>query len=553
MSSKLFFLALLLVFANTTMAAPLDGIDTSVAIESSPEPTPFQHELVNFLVLDTYSNWAPDLNWPRLREFYSRRLMEPVWISANTPNERANIFKNTVVDAEYDGLDPRDYHVQAIVRLWVHKKPSSQAKLELLLTDALFRYAAEVRVGYQYPRAVDPEWFIKPNKVDALELVTSLLNAKDFTVALANLPPPHPAYRRLRDVLQEYRAYAAEGEWARVPNGPILRLGSQGKRVQKLRQRLLREGYAAGAASNIDDQLFDSTLELAVKQYQRNNGHKEDGVVGRVTRYSLNLSLDSRIKQIVQNMERWRWLPRSLGNQYVMVNMAGYKMYYVERERVAIDMRVIIGLPYRATPAFTDQLEYIEFNPTWSVPPRIAAEDILPKLRVDSNFLKVNHFKLYEDWNDGARELDPAEVDWNTLEDRRFPFKLEQQPGRGNSLGRMKFMFPNSFNVYLHDTPSRGLFNESERTFSSGCIRVARPVTLAARMLGLKNGWTTRDIRKMISTNTTVRIPLEKPIPIYLLYWTAWVEEDGTVHFRRDIYQRNSNISASITAGTKNA
>lgn len=232
-----------------------------------------------------------------------------------------------------------------------------------------------------------------------------------------------------------------------------------------------------------------------------------------------------------------------MGEKYVMVNMAGYRLYVIENNKPKFDMPVIIGKPYKATPAFSDEIQYLEFNPTWRVPPSIAKDSFLPKLREDTNFLKTNNIRVYENWKADAKELDPDEIAWSDLEEDDLKFRFEQSAGEKNSLGRIKFMFPNSFRVYLHDTPSRNLFARHVRTFSSGCIRVSRPVTLASYLMGRNYGWSPSEVRQLIDKQTTQRINLAKKVPIYLLYWTAWVDKGHIVQFRKDIYERNNKIT----------
>lgn len=502
------------------------------------------YELVHHLALDTYEDWAEDFDWARLRQFYRSRQFQPLWFDGEQPSEKAKLWRDTLLRAGEEGLDPGEYHSAAIRYLWRARRDVSKARLELLLTDAFIRYAIEARAGYQYPRLVDNEWYITPPKVKPLDMLKEVMRATDFQHALDVIPPQHGGYQRLKSALIHYQTLLHEkGEWTLVPKGRFLKLGSWDYQVSLVRERLQHEGYPIEELP-VDEYLYDRGLEKAVKLFQRHTGEKPDGIVGPNTRFALNQPIEERIEQIVQNMERWRWLPHDMGERYVMVNMAGYRLYVVEQNEVVMDMPVIIGKPYKATPAFTKKVQYLEFNPTWKVPPSIAKDDFLPKLQKDSNFLKANNLKVYESWKADATELNPDEIDWDSIERDDLNFKFEQVAGEENSLGRVKFMFPNSFRVYLHDTPSRNLFAQNVRTFSSGCIRVSRPVSLASYLLGKNNGWSNSDIRKLINRGETQRINLKKDVPIYLLYWTAWVDEGNLVQFRRDIYKRNNKITS---------
>ncbi|RRQ20019.1 L,D-transpeptidase family protein [Thiohalobacter thiocyanaticus] len=244
------------------------------------------------------------------------------------------------------------------------------------------------------------------------------------------------------------------------------------------------------------------------------------------------------------NLERWRWLPRDLGPRYIMVNIAGFRLQLVEHDEVMQDMRVIIGKPYRSTPAFVGRLRYLVFNPYWNVPERNMREDLLPQQIADPGYLAANGYRILDGWGEDAREIDPAEIDWQRVRPVQFPYRLRQDPGPQNSLGRLKFMLPNRFDVYLHDTPARHLFERTVRTFSSGCIRVEEPVALAERVLaGTGGDWNVAVIRHLIASGETLDVRLGEPLPVYILYWTVWVDDDGRAHFVNDVYGRDRRMA----------
>ncbi len=505
-------------------------------------------QLASHLKGEASEGWARDLDWARLQRFYSQRDFRPVWFGEGLwPTAMAEFWRDTLIFAELEGLEPKEYHIEAIRYLWRARRVLSQVRLELLLTDAFFRYSIEVHAGYQAPRVLDVDWYLRGPRLDPLKTLDTITRDEaTFKEKVVALPPPHAGYLALKKALLRYLDMQDAGEWQKIPAGPSLRLGDRDPRVALIRERLAREGYLE--IQSLDDNiLFDERLEEAIRRFQNNYGHKVDGIVGRFTLYSLNISLAERIEQIKQNMERWRWMPRNLGQRYVMVNMAGYKLYVMEDNQVVLDMRVVIGKPFRSTPAFQDQLEYLVLNPVWKVPPRLAEEEILPKLQKNPEFLAKNNIRVYSSWSKSAEELNPEEIDWNELDQDSFQFRLEQSPGDQNSMGRVKFMFPNPFRVYLHDTPARHLFRKQVRTFSSGCIRVERPVTLVSELLRSEE-WTPDRVRDVIASGETMRVDLPKKLPIYLLYWTAWVEDDGFVYFRRDVYSRNENIATDFTS-----
>ena len=536
--------SLLLLLPSSSFAEP-------VTITSSPfnhSPTvdipenEVIYELQQHLLWQQYDDWAPDLNWVKLREFYRKRDFIPIWLAVGGHTPRAKFVRDALVFSDREGLDPLEYHTSAIQYLWRAKRARSKARFELLMSDAFLRYSVEVSVGYQYPRVVDSDWHVMPKKIDSLEQLEAFLTSDTPLKFVEQMPPPHQAYARLKSSLAYYRILAQQGDWPKIPAGPQLRLGMEHQQVVALRQRLFREEYLS-ADHDLASQYFDEALVQAVKKYQRSYGHKIDGIVGASTRHTMNVSLLERINIIKQNMERWRWVPRSLGERYVIVNMASYNLDYVEHGKSVLNMPVIVGEPYRATPAFVDTLKYVELNPTWNVPPRIAKEKFLPRVQKDINFLKRNNLKVYDSWKPDANEIDPLKINWAKLTDKWFPYKLEQTPGAHNNMGLIKFMFPNRFRVYLHDTPNRKLFDRYVRTFSAGCIRVSEPFELAKRVLKDNTHWGQTDLDAILASGETTKIPLEKTVAVYLLYWTAWVNEDGRVNFRRDIYQRDKKIA----------
>ncbi len=507
-----------------------------------PAPT-LESELAKHL-RGAYPNWARDLDWPRLRAFYQERRNQPLWSQARRLRPQANMLLKALVNAHQHGLDPREYHVEAIRYLWRARRPRSRARLELLLTDAFFRYATEVRVGYQFPRKADPEWYIHPDIVEPIKLLQQAWASEDFAAFLAELPPPHPGYRNLQRALRRYQTIAEQhGDWPRLPDGASLDLGSETPAVAILRQRLHIEGFLPAAEAK--GTRLDQRLQSAIRRFQDHYGLISDGIVGPATRRALNVPLPERIAQLQQNMERWRWLPRELGARYVLVNMPGYQLSLFERNQPILSMRAIIGKPHKATPSFADEIEYLVLNPDWNIPAPIARDEFLPLLKHNPEALEERHIHVFASWQPGAAQLDPQAIDWRALTAEEFSFKLVQQPSEHNSLGRIKFMFPNSWRIYLHDTPQRHLFQQQARAFSAGCIRVEQPLVLAAHLLARDPA----ELQALVDSGQTQRLDLPEPVPIYLLYMTAWADDQGRAWFRDDIYQRNHHIATAPFAG----
>lgn len=505
--------------------------------------------LETLLTRDATDTLPPDLDRAALAGFYAPRDFTPFWFQAGGDRKGAAAVLAALVSADEDGLDPARYRLDALGDHWLFVEAADRALAELLLTDALLRYARDLRRGRFEPRQVDDRWHIQPEDFDPLAVLQRLHTPTDIIAVLPTLAPRHRGYHRLRTALARYRTIAKDGGWPRIAEGPLLQAGDHSPRVVALRQRLLRSGDLQADDTGTAE-LFDERLEMAVRRFQLRHGLASDGVVGPQTLSALNVPVSARIRQIVRNMERWRWLPRRLEDRFLMVNMAGFTLSLVEQGEATLSMRVIVGRKYRETPAFRGTMRYLVFNPYWNVPRRIARRDLIPAQIRDPRYLSRKGFRILTGWNAHAEELDPEALDWTQFRTRRFPYRLRQDPGPHNSLGRIKFMFPNQFDVYLHDTPARHLFNRPVRTFSSGCIRVEEPVRLAEAVLAGAGQWNSETILSALDNGETRTVRLAAPLPIYLLYFTAWVDADGRVHFRNDVYGRDQLMAEAERRST---
>ena len=315
-------------------------------------------------------------------------------------------------------------------------------------------------------------------------------------------------------------------------------------RIPQLAARLAVTGEIASAPQGIEPELYEGAIVDAVKRFQRRHGLEPDGVIGTQTLVALNIPVEQRLRQIVLAMERWRWMPEELGAHYVLVNIAGFQLRRIEQGKLKEKMRVIVGKPYRRTPVFSDTMKYVEINPFWTVPYSIATRDKLPVLKKNPASLAGAGFEAFN----GSQKISLTGVDWSRYSGRNFPFTLRQKPGPKNALGRVKFMFPNRFNVYLHDTPQRGLFEKTTRAFSSGCIRLHRPIDLADQLLSQESGWSRPRIESVLTSGKRTVVSLTKPIAVHLTYSTAWRGEDGSIQFRNDIYRRDLRLYKALFA-----
>ena len=488
------------------------------------------------LQLDSKSSQIinPDMDWKHLREFYAENDYIPVWVDIKGPLSKANVLRSTLENADAEGLDPQTYAVDKLAKLWTSRLPVNMAQLELHLTNALLAYSVDVSSGRLDPQQVDPLWHIERPTIDPLELLRRIVTNEDMNAALQALPPSQPGYKRLRAALARYQTIARDGGWPPLASGPLLEFGSYHREVTYLRLRLRIEGDLALRPIR-DEEFFDRAVEHAVERFQVRYGLKMDGVVGPATRAAMNIPVQQRIELIKFNMERWRWLPRQLGQRYIMVNTAGFELAAYENQEPQFTMWVIIGRPDWQTPVLSGRLHTVVFNPYWTVPRNIAIEELIPKQRRNPGYLQKRGIRVYRNGN----ELDPRSIDWSKVDQDHLPYILRQDPGPRNPLGRIKFLFSNQEEIYLHDTPRQTLFNHAQRAFSHGCVRVEDPLRLASFVLGPDNGWDQEKIRTMMAADDTVEVAVKQPVPIYLVYWTAWVAEDGGVFFRPDIYERD--------------
>jgi murein L,D-transpeptidase YcbB/YkuD len=478
--------------------------------------------------------------------FYENQGYRLVWTENGQLSPDIDALIEEIRQSAREGMRPGEYHLARIEQLVEQIRrhgeeestPGLLVDLDLLCTDAFLLQAAHRLSGRVDPESLDREWIANRRSQDLVALLGTALAEQTVSDALDGLLPPQPEYRQLREHLDRYRQMASAGGWEVVPDGPTLKQGDQGSRVRTLRQRLDQEGYGV-VGTDTTDEIFDGTLDSGVRNFQKRHGLDVDGVVGAATLRALNVPASARARRIALNMERWRWLPQELGQRHVLVNIAGFWLEVVEDQTIVLDMRVIVGRSYRRTPVFSDQISYLVFNPYWNVPSSIATRDILPQLKQNPSYLAGQNMKLFSGWGADARELDPQTIDWSRVTATSFPYRIRQEPGPNNALGMVKFMFPNRFSVYLHDTPARQLFAQSMRTFSSGCIRVENPVALAVYLLRDQPQWTPEKIKSLSSRTQEQTVRLTRPIPVHLLYWTAWVNEEGYIEFRNDIYGRD--------------
>ncbi len=490
--------------------------------------------------------------------FYERRLYRPAWSDKRGPAKVVDDLVRALRRADLEGgVRPKDYHLAAIETLLVTIRsdvrsvgvivPDRWAELDLLLTDAFLVYGSHLLAGRVNPETLKPEWVANRRGADFAAILDAALASDEIAGTLATLAPPQRGFRRLREALAYHREVAARGGWPVIPDGPALKRGDHAPSVAALRERL-RLGGDLGAVDAADTELLDEALERTLKRFQWRHGLTATGVLDAPTRAELNVSAESRVEQLELNLERWRWLPQDLGKLHIIVNIAAFELVVEEDEEAVLAMRVVVGRPYHSTPVFSDTMRYLVINPYWNVPRNIAVREVLPFLKRDPAYLAQQNMKVFNGWEPEVLEIDPATVEWSSVDTTRFPYRIRQEPGSGNALGRIKFMFLNKFSVYLHDTPSRPLFERARRDFSHGCIRIQQPIELATLLLRKNPRWNRDTILRAMNEEVERSVPLPKPIPVHLLYWTAWADMDGTIQFRRDIYDRDAPLLEALRA-----
>jgi len=461
-----------------------------------------------------------------VRAFYRGAGYRPVWSAPRAVLPAAAALAASVDQIAGDGLEPDDYHARPLHRLLDPRRrlgAGDRAELDLLLTDAFLTAGHDLVAGRVPPRAVHPGWTAAGRSADLPALLAQALARGQVAGTLAGLRPRSAQYARLRQALARYRQVESQGGWPTLPRH-TLHPGDASPEVAALRARLQAEDLLPAGS---DTARYDSTLVEAVRRLQRRSGIADDGTVGSATRDALNVPARRRVRQLRASLERERWLPASLGRRYVAVWIPAFELEAVDGGRVALESRVIGGKAGWHTPIFSAPMETVIFNPYWNIPPSILAKEVLPRQRRDPSYF--------------GREGIEAVRDGGTV-------RYRQVPGPRNPLGEVKLVFPNPYHVYLHDTSSPSLFARDERAFSHGCVRVEKPLELAAFALAETPGWTGESVAAAARRGGERAVRLAEPIPVYLFYRTAWVDDDGGVHFRRDLYELDARLERALAS-----
>lgn len=479
-----------------------------------------------------------------LPEFYAARDFRPAW------TDRAKIAQlyPLAQRAVAEGLDRADYPFDALEALLPESglpvDAIARVDLDIIATEIFVRIAYQLRFGKLNPGQLFADWNFDRNilfGVSAVEVLQNAINATSIPNYVAQNIPRGQLYTQLVAALARYRDIQARGDWPVIADGATLHPGDVDNRVASLRRRLAAESDLE-AEVGADVEVFDAAVASAVVSFQERHGLDADGVVGSKTLQTLNVPVAHRIDQLKASLERGRWVFEDLQktDDLILVNIASAQAALVRGHEIIWVTRAVVGTPYRQTPAFRGNLEYLVVNPTWTIPPGILRNDVLPRLKKDAiGYLASKEMDLL---TQQGQVVDPATVDWATVSAGRFPYIVRQRPGPQNALGMVKFIFPNRHFVFLHDTPNRELFDRSARNFSSGCIRVEDPFKLAELVMDDPRTWSRSSFDEVLATRKTRTIHLDEPLAVYVIYWTAMALADGTVQFFEDVYGRDKVV-----------
>ncbi len=490
-----------------------------------------------------------------VRLYYQRRDYKPVWQVATGPGKLAGEMKRAIQLAQFDGLDPADYHFRAISQIFLTLagSPSDsehvklQADLDLLLTDAFLQLGRHLQGGKTATLTKEI------SRVRDMKLLGGLDRAAQtgrvFT-ALDGLKAGSSEYEMLRQALGRYLRIEKKGGWAAIPQGEDLEYGNYDGRIPLIVNRLLLTGDLKSdltAPERERQVIFNRSVELAVLRFQGRHGLRKNGRLDRKTRLAMNVPLRKRILQIRLNMDLRRRLPENSEKRWLIVNIPSTVLKVVQAGKKVMNMRVIVGRPEQQTPVFSDSIPFLIVNPFWYIPPAIVEREILPAMKKNPDYLAVRGIRLFKKMSADKEEIRPENVDWQSLSPDAVDFYFRQDPGWDNSLGSVKFIIPNREHIYLHDTPSRGLFQRRFRALSFGCVRVEQPLELAAFMLEDDPRWPKSKIRRLMNSGQQLKIVLPQPLPVHVVYWTVQVDGRNRLKFLSDIYDLESDLISKLT------
>jgi len=481
----------------------------------------------------------PDSRRGALLEVYRSRAYAPAWTDDRRALSIARELLDLVADAAREGLEPSRYPIDR-ARTLIERAPSADdlAELEILLSETWLSYGRDVSLGRVEPADVDSLWR-RGSSIGLAEALRAALARDDPVEPLRDLAPTPEGYGRLRLALERYRALAA-GAWEQLPAGPPLAQGASGHLVIALSKRLIALGDLVGATMG---SVYDSSMAAAVRRFQARHGLAADGIVAGATLDALNVSPTVRARQLEANLERWRWLPRTLGDRHLSLNTPAFAGELVDGGRTVMGVRAVFGRRDWPTPIRSSTVTHVVLNPSWRVPREIAVRELLPIVRTDPSYLAGEGIEVL---SEDGQSVNPDSVEWVAVSDTAFRFRFIQAPGPRNPLGPVKVDFANPFAVSLHGTPQPEQFRQLPRAFSHGCVRIDQAVELAVYLLQDQPEWSRDSILAALEKGSEVRVAVREPLPVLLTYWTAWVNSSGSVEFRDDVYGWDTRLLEAL-------
>ena len=482
----------------------------------------------------------------KIHKFYSRRDYQLAWSAEGEYVPQASMFLNMLRNAHNDGMNPHIFNIQEIENAMNdsdgrRRDSLTRKKVDMELSGAYFKYSRKLWKGFVDPDEEGVEWFVNRKKVKYGKTLDSIL-VSDKNNPFEYYMPVHEEYLALQKQLVKYSAIKEQQQWRDLDSLGLLKvsLGDTAMSISVLKKQLFLTG---DLSDTVRSGVYDGKLSEGIRKFQIRNGLTSTGQLTPETIQKLSLPVDHTIQQIMVNMERWRWVPEKIGRDYLLVNIPEYKLKIIENDQEIHSMKVIVGKTHTHTPVFNDKLEYVVINPYWNVPENIVLTELIPAQKKDPESWRRQHIEVYHKY-DFEHPVAEEEITWDSVDYNRFPYQLRQSPGKSNALGKYKFLFPNNFHVYLHDTPTTHLFDKEVRGFSHGCIRVEDPEWLAGYLLDNISQETLATALK--KENQWFKIRKAKQLPVYILYFTAWTDQDGQLHLRDDIYKHDQKLAALL-------